>query len=585
MRALLAVPVTLLLATGCTGSDKGKANGPCDFQFGSGGPVVQFHEDTACAPNPWPSDRLLVAGRVTVPESRVSYTIPDGEEFDAARSYLQATADTLDAAGWSTIAPIHIVLDREPDLATVPTGVFFYRFTGGTPADDANGRPSARSREFQKYLAGEPLAEDVALYEGAGLPTDQIALAFTFTTGTNTADMVAIRDLIFAAAPEVHLPAFEDPSTFSGLEEGYFLSGSPEFAATIAGMTAGSNLAGVANGSFDAWNFRDASGTFSAALVAGTGVPPVERLDFRLTIPEGAVPVGGFPVVIYGHGLGGQNTDVYRWGDELAKYGFAVIGISSVHHGYRGTVPEFFDWGSLPKTREHFRQTTADHLQLLKAVREGNADGLPPFDLLNADSVSYFGISLGGIMGSSFLSLAPYNDRGLLVVPGGHLSRELYAEEVGGTYFYPFLANRAQISSSDAEFIPFVKGFEMLVQLGLDKVDPVNYAAHVITPGTQFPGSDPKRVLQTISIDDTWVPNDANEALQRALGIPTLTASVTNIAGVSGAWRIDDSNFPQVSGDEPHGYFSSLCEAQEMGFNWLLSGGTEVTDPTTITCP
>lgn len=624
MRALLAAVVALGLATGCSGGDEGDGGGRCDFQIGSGGPIAQFHEDLDCAPNPWPSDRLLVDGRVSVPQSRVSYAIPPGEEFDDARAYLQATSDSLDSDGWSTIAALHIVLDREPDLATVTDGVRFYRFTGDTPAPDATAfdatwdedlnalvlqpltpllesttygvvvtadlldagtRPTSRSREFQKYLAGTPLANDVALFEGAGMETDRIALAYTFTTATNTAEMVSVRDLIFAADGSVHAPAYQDPSSFAGLEEGYFLSGSPEFAASIAGLTAGSNLAAVVNGSFDAWNFRDASGAFSPPLVAGTGVPPVERLDFRLTIPEGPVPPTGFPVVIYGHGLGGQNSDVYRWGDELAKYGFAVIGISAVHHGYRGTVPEFFDWNSMPRTREHFRQTTADHLQLLRAVREGAADGLVPFDQLDENDVSYFGISLGGIMGSSFLSLAPYNEKGLLVVPGGHLSRELYAEEVGGTYLYPFIANRAQISAGDAEFPLFLKGFEMLVQLGMDRVDPVNYAAHVITPGTQFPSSSPKRVLQTISVGDTWVPNDSNEALQRALGIPTLTASVTSAGGVSGAWRIDDTEFPQVSGDEPHGYFSSLCEAQEMGFHWLESGGTEVTDPTTVACP
>lgn len=624
MRALFAVPAALLLATGCTGGDKGGGGGRCDFQFGSGGPVAQFHEDVDCAPNPWPSDRLMLDGRVTVPQSRVSYTLPAGEAFDDARAYLQATSDTLDADGWSTIAPLHVVLDSEPDLTTVADGVFFYRFVGDAPAADAtqfdatwdadlnalvmqpltplleattygvvvtanllnaNDRPTSRSREFQKYLAGEPLERDTALYEGAGIETDLIALAFTFTTGTHTADMVSIRDLVFAALPAVHLPAYDVPSTFNGLQEGYFLSGSAEFTASLAGMTAGSNLAAIANGSFDAWNFRDASGAFSPPLVAGTGVPTVERVDFRLTIPEGPVPGGGFPVVIYGHGLGGQNSDVYAWGDELAKYGFAVIAISAVHHGYRGTVPEFFDWESMPRTREHFRQTTADHLQLLKAIREGAADGLAPFDQLDEDDVSYFGISLGGIMGSSFLSLAPYNDKGLLVVPGGHLSRELYAEEVGGSYLYPFIANRAQISASDAEFPLFLKGFEMLVQLGLDKVDPVNYATRVNTPGTQFPSSNPKQVLQTISIGDTWVPNDANEALQRALGIPTLTAAITSAGGISGAWRIDDTDFPQVSGDEPHGYFSLLCGAQEMGFHWLQSGGTEVVDPTTVICP
>ena len=616
------------LVQGCTGGGKDTKSGPCDFQFGTGGPVAQFHTDEACAPNPWPSDRLLVSGRVTVPESRISYALPDGEAFDAAREYLQQTADTLDADGWSTIAPIHVVLDSEPDLATVQDGVALFRFDAGAPvadatvleprwdadlsalvlqpltplreattygvivtADllDASQRPTARSRQFQEYLAAEPIANDLVLYEDSGVQTDRIAVAFTFTTAANTGEMVAIRDRVFAAPDGTHAPAYESPSSFPDLAEGWFpvATDSAGFLAA-GGATLGTanELAGIAVGSFDAWDFRGTDlGAFDAALVDGTATPPVNRLDFRLTIPEGPTPPGGWPVVIYAHGLGGSNESVISTGNALAAYGFAAIGISALHHGYRGTVPEFFDWNSMPATREHFRQTYADHLQLLRMLQEGAGDALAPFDQLDTANVSYFGVSLGGIMGSSFLSLAPDNVTGLLVVPGAHLSRELYAQSVAGQYLYPFISNRADIDPVDAEFPLFLKGFEMLVQVGLDRADPVNYAARVVTPGTQFPGSSPKRVLQTISTGDGWVPNDSNYALQRALGIPTLDQETIDGAGVSGAWIFDASDFPEVAGEEPHGYFGLLCEARHMAFHWLESGGTEVLDPTTLTCP
>lgn len=624
-RGWMAV-AALIPMTGCSGGDGGGNGGPCDFQFGSGGAIAQFHEDASCAPNPWPDDRLLAGGLTVVPESRVSYALPKGDDFDAARVYLQATADTLDSNGWSTISPLHVVLDDEIDLSTVADGFHFFRFAGDAPiADDTefdstwdadlnalvlqprtplqeattygavitaellnlDGRPTARGRELQKYLAGAPAARDLALFEDSGIESDRIALSWTFTTGANTIEMVAVRDRVFGAAAGVHSPAYDVPSTFTGLEQGYFLSGSGPFVSSVSPYTTGSNLAGVANGAFDSWNFRGTDGGgFDDDLVAGTATPPSERLDFRLTIPEGAMPPGGWPVVIFAHGLGGQNTDVYEWGNTLAPYGYAVVGISAVHHGYRGTVPEFFNWESIPGTREHFRQTNADHLQVLRMLQEGAADALPPFDQLDVTDVSYFGISLGGILGSSFLALAPAaNSKGLLVVPGGHLSRELYANEVGGTYFNPFLANRAQIGADDPEFPLFLKGFEMLVQLGFDQVDPVNFATHIVTPGTQLASGVPKRVLQTISVEDNWVPNDANYALQRALGIPTLLAATTNTGGVSGAWILDDADFPQVATEEPHGYFSLLCEAQEMGFHWLQSGGTDVLDPTNVVCP
>ena len=119
------------------------------------------------------------------------------------------------------------------------------------------------------------------------------------------------------------------------------------------------------------------------------------------------------------------------------------------------------------------------------------------------------------------------------------------------------------------------------VRYGSGRLDAFRY---YFGPGAQFPDTPAKSVLQTISIGDTWVPNDTNEALQRALGIPTLTQASSSGTAISGAWVFDVTDFPQVSGDEPHGWFSDLCGAQEMAFTWLESSGTELLDPTTA-CP
>lgn len=625
--AAVAAALTLALVSGCTGETDKTKSGPCDFQFGNGGPVAQFKRDVACAPNPWPSDRMRDAGGLTIPPSRVDYMLGEDGGFDEAREYLAYTLSTLDVDGWSTIAPLRIRFDSAVDVTTAEDGIAFFRFEGNTPVADATAfdagwddelsalvlqprtplldgttygvvvtadlldeaeRPTARSREFQEYLAdpAEALPADLTLYEDSGVPTDRIALAFTFTTATNTDDLLSIRDWIFSNPAGEHDLDYAS-GTFDDLILGYHLAGSTEFTTSLGSATAGSNLAAIVNGSFDAFDFRGADGgSFDANLVDGSATPPVNRVDFRLTIPEGAPPTpDGWPVVVYAHGLGGSNDDVYEWGDRLAPYGFAVIGISALQHGYRGSVEFFFDWSSLPATREHFRQTNADHLQLLRALRDANAAALAPFDELDVDDVSYFGISLGGILGSSFLSLNQFGDRGLLVVPGGHLSRELYAQTVGEGYFYPFLQNASGLDSGSPEFQTFLKGFVPLAQLGMDAADPVNYARRVVTPGAQFPDTPAKAVLQTISLGDTWVPNDTNEALQRALGIPTLTAGSSSATAISGAWVFDDSDFPQVTGDEPHGWFTDLCQAQTMGFTWLESGATDLVDPTNVTCP
>jgi predicted dienelactone hydrolase len=117
------------------------------------------------------------------------------------------------------------------------------------------------------------------------------------------------RDPSLGAGTRVEIESQGDRITIaandSGAPHGVHVSGVPRF-----DRRAPAKIGGIANGSFDSWNFRDASGAFSPPLVAGTGTPTVERLDFRLTIPEGAVPGSGFPVVIYAHGLGGQERGV-----------------------------------------------------------------------------------------------------------------------------------------------------------------------------------------------------------------------------------------------------------------------------------
>lgn len=625
-----ALALVLVGVAGCSGGSGGDG-GPCAFENRSAGATAQFHADASCATNPFPDDRLRNGDALALPVSRFSYLLDENDEaLDTARAYISSIAAGIDTDGFSTVAPIVISLNKEVDLATVPDGVQLYRFTGATPALDATvltptweadrstlllqqrtplaeattygvvvtaelldlgGRPTARARDFQALLSTTPSAELTALVDAAvsaGTSSDAIALAFTFRTQTITADLLSIRDQIFGATTlgsSLDI-AYQDPSAIPDAIEGAFSSGETGFTSSLAAVgIAGTNLAMIFNGSYASYDFRgtDKKG-FDPPHVDGTTTPPTARLLIRGTIPEGTMPAGGWPVVIYGHGLGGKNDDVYKWGDKIAPHGFAMVGITAAEHIPRGQVITFFDWDSMPGTRESLRQTTADQLQMLRALRDAKAAGLAPYTDLNLQEVSYLGISLGGIMGSSFLALAPDVKRGALVVPGGHLSYELYAEEVATSYLWPFISSRSGLQPTDAAWMPFLKNFEHLIQIGLDAGDPLNYAPHVVTPGNQLPGVTGSRpVLMLESEGDNWVPNIANEALREALGIPILTAPVNDGAGVSGMWLYREEDFsdvhPEIVGTEPHGYISALCEAQLQVWHWLETEGTDVIDP------
>ncbi len=620
MRTIL-VAALLALVTGCSGG--GTKSDPCGFEHRGVGATAQYHHDPTCATNPFPSDALVSAGTLTLPTERFTWTLPRSSAFDQARAYVTTVASSYDADGFSTIAPIVISVDYPVDPATAADGVALFRFTGTTPAPDptvlvatydsnlsslvlqpqtplapatmygvvvdadllsqASGAPTTRSRQF-----GEALAEagpELAALVAAGGPSDRIALAFTFTTQSIHEPLYAVRDRIFGVLGSALAPSFAD--AFTGVYEGTFANGSPEFTATMvdANVTVTSNIGFMVNGTFETYDFRGPDGRgWDDALVNGTSAPPTETIIFRMTLPPGTPPAGGWPLVIFGHGLGGNESDVYEQGQHLSSLGFAVAGVSAIEHGRRGDVISFFDWDSIPGTRESFRQTTADQLQLLRTLQNGQGLGMAPFTDLNLDDVTYYGISLGGILGSGFVATAPGVDRGLLIVPGGHLSLELYAQAVGVNYLWPYIGSRSGIDylTQQEEWNDFLGGFTQLVQIGLDPGDPVNWAPMIDTGVTP--------ILMLESEGDNWVPNDTNEALRRALGIPLLTQATTDVAGVSGTWLYRLVDFPEhteLSTREPHGWYSTpeFCEARTQAFRWLETRGQEVLDPTQITCP
>ena len=71
------------------------------------------------------------------------------------------------------------------------------------------------------------------------------------------------------------------------------------------------------------------------------GVPIIggmEDIRFAVTIPtEGEMPPEGWPVVLYGHGTGGNYTSFVdaKVAVTLARAGVAVVSIDQIHHGFR----------------------------------------------------------------------------------------------------------------------------------------------------------------------------------------------------------------------------------------------------------
>jgi len=135
-----------------------------------------------------------------------------------------------------------------------------------------------------------------------------------------------------------------------------------------------------------------------------------------LTLPEKGT--GPFPVVILMHGLGDRKTvDYIEAGNEyLIDAGYAVLRLDISNHGDRFLYDYDFDLTSGYRywTRNVISQTVFD---LRRAV-----DFIQTRDELDHERIGYFGISLGGIIGTVFCSVDERVKVPVIVLAGGSLN-------------------------------------------------------------------------------------------------------------------------------------------------------------------
>ena len=182
------------------------------------------------------------------------------------------------------------------------------------------------------------------------------------------------------------------------------------------------------------------------------GVPKgYAPISFHVFLPSGPKPANGWPVAIYGHGMGdNQWTGATTYiASTLAKRGIALIGVEIFGHGYgpasliqlgyRLRDPAFvpspgrtipvdganFDIAKsgcvvLPgpfATRDCFRQTAVDMFALVKLMTANN--GLSSQLGLDPSRISYIGQSFGAVLGSMVVATEPRVKTAVLNAGGG----------------------------------------------------------------------------------------------------------------------------------------------------------------------
>jgi hypothetical protein len=452
---------------------------------------------------------------------------------------------------------------------------------GGDPVTASGDWLSVRDGTSANGDADAIFDPVVSALGGVGVPASAIAGMTVFTTESTTDDLRKIRDVV--------LPGLPTPTVDFTSQPGLVFD-TPAKLQALLGRTP-NGLATIATGFYDSARFQthdpdgdgvlgdfpDPNHGFVNCLIPcettdesfthdGMGNPiviDVPKIALTVTIPSGTPPPGGWPIIIQQHGLGGQRDTVVAFAEADAAKGFASIGIDAAGHGYRlfncgpspacsqdtannfgGTaVPDGFVDGGIGSfsvsflavnlgffqafhnflgIRDNFRQTYADLLSLVRLIQGHALDGALG-TTINDGEIFYMGHSLGGLMGSGFMPIETNVKAALLNATGGELTNQLF--------------NNSSIGAGALSLVEGILGLDPaspfdsfaissnLIQSIVDPADGVNSASLLLAPDA----GSPRNVIQIEDYGDQVVPNQANEAIALASGLPIFDPYVQDL--------------------------------------------------------
>ena len=386
----------------------------------------------------------------------------------------------------------------------------------------------------------------------------------------------------------------------------------------------------IAYGRFPSRSFLTADRVVpaTATRAEAPAVQGREDVDVTVYLPSGTTPSGGWPVALFGHGFGNDRHVVpMAVAGTMARFGFATVALNVVGHGggSEGTLTVLrtgrdavtlpaggrgFDQDgdgrigategvgtlagsplALVGSRDGLRQTTADLMQLVRAIRRGvDVDGDGAVDL-DRERIAYFGQSFGGIYGTLLMAVDPLVRVGVLSVAGGPIVeiarqspvfRGLLADQLKRRQ--PPLMNGEQ---DFTESIPLPgeapvrepAGGALDIQAYFDRAEwlshpanPVAFAPYLRQAPLLAVGV--KAVLYQWAVGDRTVPNPTTAALLRA-GL---------LQPVSSLYRHDPAGVSERF-QNPHGFLVWTIfpevhtigrAAQEQVARFFVSGGRRI---------
>ncbi|MBV8783188.1 MAG: hypothetical protein JOZ67_03270 [Gammaproteobacteria bacterium] len=428
---------------------------------------------------------------------------------------------------------------------------------------DAGGHPAVPDADYltiETALAGgascpsitNPQLNGICQLTGAQLQIAQalgihpasIVLTFSFTT-ESTVDTLGLLSAVTAAQPAAPLTVHATPLTTADIPG----LGLPGLADIYVGTLTVPYYLSKAAPDTEHWHAPPFPLDMTSTAVTRYNPLPVPtqmlQIPVLLTAPHGQVaPAGGWPVLIFQHGITQNRENIFGLADTFAASGYVVVAIDLPLHGITnpmdplyasganplyaglnlpaaGSIERTFDLAtngvidgsgshfinlkSLLTSRDNLRQGAADLLVLARA--------LPGLNLGAAGSLTatgptqFLGHSLGGIVGGTFLGVVSPLEvlTGTLAMPGGEVAQLLRDSP---TFSVPINQGLTQLGAP-----PGTTSYEQFfidAQTAVDSGDPINFIALATT-------NHPVHLIEVVGTSaataDQVVPNSATQRL------------------------------------------------------------------------
>lgn len=560
----------------------------------------------------FPTDALTTPDATQATGLRVNLPLPPCSVAALSPCTEIAALNTLD--GFSVNPRIAVAYSGPVDTSTLRSSIFI------APADAPFDLIPIEQvvydpQTFTVYAKPDRVLDQQRQYKLTVFLPDGGYRSTTFTTLSATTWLDRVRANLSSTAPSVAITAsykFSDLETLTLHQQTHANPSQFQDVTLPIGLIGG--IGSIVFGTFQSPNYLNAQQTIDAmptGLDPGPGLG-TNQIYFHAVLPSSPKPDAGYPVVIYGHGLGdSQYGGPSAVAPTLAPAGFAIVSINAVGHGYgpQSTVNLRLRNGdqvqlpaggrSIPDAtgaiapyggcivldgaglgiRDCLRQTAIDLMQFVRALKSGIPD-------LDRNRIYYVGQSLGSLYGTLLNAVEPDINAATLNAGGGSI-----VDIARQSPAYQGLVQAALTARKP----PLSNAGPIDVQNFFDRVD---WADMIGDPLAYAPLLRGKNVLFQFARGDQTVPNSAEAALVcAAAGRPSTWIFRNDLARMM---------YPSLPAD-PHAYLTNVLsfgpglavalatQSQIAGF--FASNGTTIPDPnspgvmffepgnTALTCP